>query len=263
MPIIIHNDDPLCIIDLSYFIFYRYFALQKWMKMSETTLTDEEMLLKFTKVFQDHLKNVSKKLKIPPKNIIMVGDCRRSEIWRNDIYPQYKQRDSSIPPNIFPFVYENIIPTLKDIQFICIESLEADDIAYVITSYVKNDVTIITNDNDYLQMLNEKTRIVNLPSFKDISDRCKDNPRVGLMTKVLCGDPSDTIEGIVSKKVAKELIEQDANDHQFIEKYMIEHGLKEKYDLNMRLIDMSNIPLELKEKVLHSMRYKNEYIQFI
>ena len=63
--------------------------------------------------------------------------------------------------------------------------------------------------------------------------------------------------------MAKELIEQDANDHQFIEKYMIEHGLKEKYDLNMRLIDMSNIPLELKEKVLHSMRYKNEYIQFI
>jgi hypothetical protein len=39
--------------------------------------------------------------------------------------------------------------------------------------------------------------------------------------------------------------------------------LKEKYDLNMRLIDMSNIPLDLKEKVLHNMRYKNEYIQYI
>ena len=83
------------------------------------------------------------------------------------------------------------------------------------------------------------------------------------MTKVLCGDPSDTIEGIVSKKVAKELIEHDAPNNQFIEKYMIEHGLKEKYDLNMRLIDMSNIPQDLKEKVLHSMRYKNEHIQFI
>ena len=73
----IHNNEHICILDLSYFIFYRYFALQKWMKMSETTLTHEELLQKFSKVFQDHLGNISKKLKISRKNIIMVGDCKR------------------------------------------------------------------------------------------------------------------------------------------------------------------------------------------
>ena len=246
----IHNNEHICILDLSYFIFYRYFALQKWMKMSETTLTHEELLQKFSKVFQDHLGNISKKLKISRKNIIMVGDCKRCDIWRNNIYSDYKQRESTIPSDIFPYVYEHIIPTLKDIQFICVDTMEADDIAFILTKHLKNDITIITNDNDYLQMLNEKTRIVNLPSFKDISSRCNDNGRIGLLTKVLCGDPSDTIDGVVSKKVAKELIEKDVHNDRFIEEYMIEHGLKEKYDLNMTLIDMSNIPDHLEKEVL-------------
>tara|TARA_B110000444_G_C18313114_1_gene354942 strand:- start:27 stop:479 length:453 start_codon:yes stop_codon:yes gene_type:complete len=144
-------------------------------------------------------------------------------------------------------VYDHIIPKLKDVQFIRIDHMEADDIAFILTRHLKNDITIVTNDNDYLQMLNEKTKIVNLPSFNDISTRCQNDPRVGLLTKVLCGDPSDTIPGIVSKTVAKTLILQTEAE---IETYMVRNGLKDKFDMNLTLIDMINIPDHLKECVI-------------
>ena len=44
--------------------------------------------------------------------------------------------------------------------------------------------------------------------------------------------PSDTIDGVVSKKVAKELIEKDVHNDRFIEEYMIEHGLRFVMDYN-------------------------------
>lgn len=255
--ITIYNNEPICLVDLSYFIFYRYFAIQKWLKMSDSVLTQEEMLTKFGKVFHDHLKNITKKLKIKPCNIILVGDCRREDIWRNDIYSKYKQRESTINSEIFPYVYNTIIPFLKEIQFIRSDRLEADDVAFVLTNHLKNSIVIITNDNDYLQMINEKTQIVNLPNFKDITSRCKGSARVGLLTKVLGGDPSDTIDGVVSKKVTTLLLEKTEEE---INDYMIENGLKEKYDLNLTLIDMKFIPDHLQKQVTDkvSIVYENE-----
>lgn len=244
--IFINRTSKICLIDLSYFIFYRYFALKKWMSFSGKELDEDEFIEKFKKLFVQNLKKICKTLKIEPKNTILVGDCFRKNIWRNKHYPEYKQnRENKINKNIFMTVYETIIPELKDFQYIHLDELEADDICYIMTKYLENEIVIITNDNDYLQMINEKTIIVNLPLFKSICGRCNNNAKEGLLTKVLVGDRSDNIKGIVSKQIACSLISNESE----LPSYMKENNLEESFNLNMLLIDMSNIPEELVKNV--------------
>ena len=249
----IHKTDKLCFIDLSYYIFYRFFALKKWMSFSETTLNEEEILEKFEKLFISNLKKTCKMLKVKPCNTILVGDCIRAEIWRNCHYPDYKKlRESVIDPKIFPRVYDTIIPNLKEFQFLTIPELEADDICFVLSKHLDNEIVILTNDNDYLQMMSDKVNIVNLPAYKSICERCNNSAKEGLMNKVLIGDPSDNISGIVSKRIAKSLLK----DETLLLNYLKEHNLENKYNLNMMLIDMNNIPSNLKQKVIDKLTFE-------
>jgi 5'-3' exonuclease len=245
--ITINKLDKLCLIDLSYYVFYRYFALRKWMSYSEKELSESELLEKFEKLFISNLKKTCKQLNVKPKNTILVGDCLRSDIWRNSHYPNYKQlRESTIHPKMFPIVYDRILPALKDFQFISMKSLEADDICFILSKHLENDMVILTNDNDYLQMIRNNLDIVNLPSYKSICARCNYSAKEGLLNKVLTGDPSDNISGLVSKAVAKTLIQDDEK----LQTYLKFHNLEGKYNLNKLLIDMNNIPEDLKNNVL-------------
>ena len=108
------------LIDGSYYIFYRYYAVNIWWKHTEGAeplktdgvggaeplkidgdggteplKTDgvggaEPLVEKFKSTFISKIHDIDKKLKL--KNTIKyVGkDCRRSEIWRTALYPAYK-----------------------------------------------------------------------------------------------------------------------------------------------------------------------------
>jgi 5'-3' exonuclease len=255
---LINTTDTILLIDLSYFIFYRYFALQKWIKLSENTLNNDEFLEKYERLFVDHLKKIIKKCKVTPQNTILVGDCKRKEIWRNEVFTEYKSnRESTINQNIFPHIINNVIPKLDKIQSYFSDNLEADDIICIITKHINNNIIILTNDNDYLQLIKDNVNIINLPALKSIHSRCNNNPKAGLLTKIIAGDPSDNIPGLVSKKVAKQLIDECNEDT--IREYMIAHNLLERFEMNTRLIDMNYIPLHLKEQVIQNIIIKNEF----
>jgi len=244
-------DEKVLMIDFSYYFIYRYYAIMSWFKISQTPFDEEVLLTKYKKVFIDNIEKIIKKFKVNKKNVILVGDCSRKNIWRLDIFDKYKEnrdkiddKEQQINPKIFPIIYDEIVPLLKEkgIQYVCHEKLEADDIVYIISKKIPNEIVILTNDNDYLQMIRDNLDVVNLPSFKSIRNRCLSNPRKDLLLKVLSGDPSDNIPSIVGKKQALKMINTD--DEDVIHKYIEQNDLRRQFAMNMMLIDMSQIPRE-------------------
>ena len=106
------------LIDGSYFIFYRYYALINWFKLArkEQILNKEnppienmEFLEKFKKTFNDKMIEIKKKLKIENPIIIVGRDCPRATIWRMKYLSSYKgNREYSdfLGGPFFKLVYE-------------------------------------------------------------------------------------------------------------------------------------------------------------
>ena len=251
----IDASQDVLLIDFSYFYIYRYYALTAWFKISETPYDEELFIEKYKKLFMTNINKIIKKFKVKDNNVILAGDCYRKQIWRCDIYDKYKEnrdkledKENMINPKVINMIYTEIIPTLvqKGYQYVCIDKLEADDVIFCITKKIDNRITILTNDNDYLQMIQENIDIVNLPSFKSIKNRGTGCPKKDLKMKILCGDPSDNIPSLMGKKQAMKIIDDDDQ----IEKYILNNNLQDKYEMNTKLIDMRMIPEDLKEKVI-------------
>lgn len=252
----IDEQEDVLLIDFSYFCIYRYYALMSWFKLSETDYDETLFFEKYKRLFVLNINKAIKHFKIKKHNVVLVGDCGRKTIWRLNVYEKYKEnrdkldeRDNAINPKVFTVIYNEIVPDLKKMgmQYVCVELLEADDIVYRITRKIDNNIVILTNDNDYLQMINERIRIVNLPSFKSIHKRCTGCPEKDLRLKILCGDTSDNIPSLMGKKQAMKLIDRDEES---LYEYLTQHNLTERYEMNKKLIDMRMVPEELMEKVV-------------
>ena len=265
MTIRIFDNEKLMLIDFSYYILYRYYALKSWCKFSKTTLSDQDLLKRFHEKFELQFLKLVKHYDIPPENVIFVGDCKRDTIWRRQIDSEYKsnrdnlsQNQCIVPPSFFEHVYGIIVPEITrkyDNQFVCFDEMEADDVISIICSKCCDSIqmTIITNDNDYLQLSNSNTKIYNLKSL-DICSRGTGNPKIDLIMKILTGDVSDNIKCVCSKRIANLLVQKDDCE---IEHYIEENGLRTKYDHNRLLIDFSMIPTEYSNKVLSNLEIHN------
>ena len=81
--------------------------------------------------------------------------------------------------------------------------------------------------------------------FKDISLRIKNNPLIELEFKIIYGDKSDNIPKIqlgLNKENAFKLALMSNIDKQ---KYLIDNNLIDKYELNKKLVDLTEIPENL------------------
>ena len=84
--------------------------------------------------------------------------------------------------------------------------------------------------------------------FKDISLRGTLNPKIDLLFKVIYGDKSDNIPKILNsltKDLALKLALKNDDDRN---KFLIDNNIKDKYDINMTLICLDNIPKDLSEE---------------
>ena len=136
--------------------------------------------------------------------------------------------------------------------------LEADDcIALFVKNLKENEsnITIITNDADYLQLQSENVNIIAL-NYKNInaSKNSFKDARKDLFCKILSGDKSDNIPGIFKKCGIKTCEKLYDNKNLFFEKLEKENA-NELYELNKLIIDFDNIPLELSSEFLK--KYKN------
>jgi 5'-3' exonuclease len=255
-------------VDGSYYCFYRYFALQQWWKNAypeeplEDPLQNEKFVEKFQKTFVENLEQIPKKLKIHKetiKPILIIGkDCKRENIWRNDIFPEYKanranrQEDGFMGGPFFKMAYEEKLFQKGGAKAILKHPrLEADDciaisVKYLIDKYPLCKIYIITSDKDYLQLNSHNVHLYNL-TYKDLAE-CKTstgNAKNDLKIKIIMGDISDNIPSVFPKcglKTAQKCIE----DEEYFKKKMANNPIHyEQYRLNEQLVNFEMIPSNL------------------
>ena len=256
------------LIDLSYFIFYRYFALIGWWKLAKpddplgNPIENEEFVDKFKKTFIDKLKEIPKKLKLKSKSepnnftIIVASDCPRQNIWRHKYTENYKVNrvyDPEFLGGPFFKLGFDIIAELK-IWRLSHQFLEGDDcIAIFAKDLLKENpeytVYIIANDMDYLQLAADNVKLINL-KYKYLTDSKKwsGDPKKDLFCKIVIGDKSDDIPSIF-KKCGPKTAEKYYENSELFEKQLKKENAYEKYERNKKLIDFNEIPQELVDEL--------------
>lgn len=264
-------------IDGSYFCFYRYFCLLTWWRNAnqeepvlENPVENEKFVEKFKKTFVDNVKQIPKNLKID-KNIqpiLIVGkDCKRENIWRNELFPEYKanrangQEDGFMGGPFFKMAYDDDLFMQGGVQKILKHpKLEADDcIAISVKHLVETQPTcqiyIITSDKDYLQLARENVQIYNL-NYKKLTDQksSTQNAHCDLFCKIVTGDPSDNIKPVFKKCGPKTALKYFYDIEKFGEQLKKEDAY-DKFNLNKKLVDFNEIPTNLVDE------FKIEYLQ--
>jgi 5'-3' exonuclease len=283
------------LIDGSYFCFYRYHSLLTWWKNAHPEDLDalnnpyqnEEFVEKFKKTFIEGIKSIPKKLGLNKKNtknnihsleyeepIIIIGkDCKREQIWRNNLFPSYKANRDNSEENGFmggPFFkmayQENLFIVGGAIGVLKHDKLEADDCIAItckklLEVYKDNcKIYIITSDKDYLQLASEQIKLYNL-SFKDLTDQksCTGDPKCDLFCKILTGDISDNIPSVFPKCGPKTALKYFENKSLFENKLKENINYENQYKLNKTIIDFNYIP----ENLIKEFIEQNTLIQFL
>jgi len=260
-------------VDGSYYCFYRYFALQQWWRNAypeeplDNPYENQKFVDKFRKMFVENLEQIPKKLKIHKdhvKPILIVGkDCKRENIWRNDLFKDYKANRTNGPEDgfmggpFFKMAYEEELFQKGGAKAILKHPrLEADDcialsVKYLTNKYPNCSIFIITSDRDYLQLNAHNVHIYTL-TYKNIADgkTATGNAEDDLKIKIIMGDTSDNIPSVFPKcglKTAQKCIE----DEEFFKKKMANNQLYyANYELNEKLVSFDKIPLELVDEFM-------------
>jgi len=267
----IHNP-TFIFIDGSYFCFYRYHSLLTWWKNAfpedldvlQNPHQNDKFVDKFKKTFIDHIQKIPKNLKLDKtiNPIIIVGkDCKRANIWRNQLFPNYKanrlQNDGFMGGPFFKMVYEDNLFIEGGAQTILQHpKLEADDciaisVKYLLNTYPTCNIYIITSDKDYLQLAQQRVQIFNL-AFKKLTEQKSStgDPNCDLFCKILTGDPSDNISSVFPKCGPKTAMKYYQNQDLFKQKLQESEAYQKAYKLNTTIIDFNNIPEELLQDFL-------------
>jgi len=264
-------------VDGSYYCFHRYFALQQWWKNAnpedplEDPYQNATFVEKFKKTFINNLKEIPKKLKIDKnaKPILIVGrDCKRDNIWRNELFPKYKAtraQEGFMGGPFFKMVYEEDLFVKGGAQAsLKHPRLEADDciaisVKHLLNKYPECNIYIITSDRDYLQLNAHNVHLYNL-AFKNIAESktSTGNAKTDLEIKIIMGDTSDNIPSVFPKcgpKTAQKCVE----DPEFFKKKMADNSdYYAQYELNKKLVDFNCIPEQLVAEFMDSIKNKQK-----
>ena len=266
------------IIDGSYFLFYRYYAILNWFKHAKkeieliNPIENEDFVKTFKKTFIDKIKGLSKKLKIDNPTIIVAKDCHRRDIWRMKSLSTYKgtrdKEDTFLGGPFFEMAYKN-----KDnnglfkeagVKYILFHpKLEADDCAAITAKWIlkrkpDSNITIITSDTDYMQLIRPGIELYNLHYRKVNTEKNSfGDPDKDLFYKIIGGDKSDNIPAIF-KRGGKKKIMKCYEDKEYFRSLLIKEYGNEELGLsavkkNRQLIDFNEIPLHLKNLFLNGL----------
>ena len=253
------------LIDGSYFIFYRYHALIMWWKKAKTDQDlgkpseNTEFIEKFRTTFIDKIREIKKKLKLKDAKILIGRDCSRCNIWRNEFTNDYKEnrKNENDVGYFFKLVYneeDNLFLKAEVDNIIYLDKLEADDsialtTKYILKKYHDSNVTIITSDTDYFQLIQDRVSLINL-KFKPVNNEKNSygNPDKDLFMKVLLGDKSDNIPSIFDR-CGKKTAEKYYYNRDEFNKRLESENKTQLYNNNLRLISFNSIPQDLSIKL--------------
>lgn len=271
----IHNK-YLVLIDTSYLAFYRFFATIKWYSLSNPEsykdlskidnynwINNTIFIDKYKKMFIESIIKIIKK-KFNESNIIFCMDSLKNNLWRNKIFSNYKRNrpDLSKKYNFkpifdytFTYLISDIIKLYNNIYTLYYDKLEADDIIAIITNYLyykksNQIIYIISGDSDFLQLGNENIYFYNFKS-KNIINITKEEANKNLLNKILFGDKTDCIKGIIPKNIKFnkfDLLNNPIKLNDFLNKYP---DIKKKFIFNSKIIDFNYIPLKYNKIIIN------------
>lgn len=257
------------IIDGSYYCFYRYYSLIKWWnnahkdEMLGIPSNNDIFINKFKKMYVENINKLSKKLNInndEEVKIIIGKDCPRQDIWRKQIYYDYKSNriDESDISYFFRLAYDELLCSELlnyTIKILGHPQLEADDCIAIYTEQLlkfdpDSKIYIIASDTDYLQLAYscEQIKIYDL-AFKNLKEQ-NSNKNCNLFCKILMGDKSDNIKAIMPKCGIKTAQKYDDNKELFNELLENNEEIRNKYEFNRLLMDFNFIPENLKNEFI-------------
>ena len=222
--------DGYVFVDVSYLVFYRFFALRKWFSFAHKDikiekdanwLSNELFMEKFAKTLLDTVLKITKKQKINPVNILFAFDCHHKDIWRHKIKIEgmketesnaYKgtralshEKQNFTEFEIFDIVKKTLIPAFVKIhnnKMLDHKKAEADDCIALGIRYLRNEkkldapIWIVASDTDYLQICDAKTHLIDLKQ-NNIDQKHLIDPKITnvdyLLHKLLVGDVADNI----------------------------------------------------------------------
>ena len=193
----------------------------------------------------------------------MVIACDSSNVWRKQIFPNYKagrkaNREKSEHDWEFIFdVLAKIKQEIKDFlpyKVIAIESAEADDIIATLCKKTNEKVLILSGDKDFIQLHNDRIKQYN-PVLNKFVGKGED-PIIYIREHILKGDRSDGVPNVLSddnvfiegrrqKPLSKKKINNWINE--VIPTFTEEE--EKNYNRNQQLIDLNYIPQWIEDKI--------------
>ena len=210
---------------------------------------------------------------VNPTRVIVVYDGQGGSQRRRKIHPNYKAnrtpgkritrwdafKDARAEKDAMKIQFSRLIEYLDflPVNVISIDKIEADDtIAYIAHTLLSEDVTILSADQDFLQLVDERITVWSPTKKKFYTPRMvMDDYGVPahnfLMYKVLMGDKSDNIEGVKGlgpkklPKIVPDLLTQTTLDLDFI----LEHAGKGEEPMHKKISE-SETQLRLNEELM-------------
>ena len=222
---------PVILVDTSYWLYYRYFALRTWYKkafpdttrdanfdMEHNWLEDTIFMNKFRKLFIDNIKTLVRKYKSVMTNVVFCIDCSYKDIWRNTLVSDYKAtRPESLKKkgfnsfNVFAYMKKDYLPELQvqyGVKILYHSKCEADDVIGHLAPYLISSgfpmIYIIANDNDYLQICNTRIKMIKGNMESSSTEYNVNTGEKYLIRKILLGDVSDNIRACSVNKLLLE-----------------------------------------------------------
>ena len=210
---------------------------------------------------------------VTPTRVIIVYDGAGGSYRRRKIHPNYKSnrkpgkritrwdafKNATEEKEVMKIQFSRLLDYLDflPINVISIDRIEADDtIAYIANKLVKEEVTIMSSDQDFLQLVDDRITVWS-PTKKIFYTPNKVLEDYGvpahnfLMYKVLMGDKSDNIEGVKGlgpkklPKILPDLLTQNSLDLDFI----LEYSKKNEEPMHKRIVESGN-QLQLNKKLM-------------
>jgi 5'-3' exonuclease len=248
------------LIDGSYFVFYRYYALCVWYNLSkhpddpENPIESSKFMKKFRDTFISKIDDLDMMLGIETSVKYVGKDCSKQTIWRNTRIEEYKAgRKGDDISSLFKEVYSEELFVKAGCEAILeYPTLEADDCIALAAKHIRQRVPdskiwIITSDMDYLQIACEPwINLVDLKNNKLTTSKTSFNdPEKDLFCKIVAGDKSDNIPSVFPRCGIKTASKYYHDRELFDKKLNTYEGAKERLERNRTIVDFNCIPQEL------------------
>ena len=86
-------------LDISYYTFYRYYSIVRWFGFAHKDVEEPEDYIPMNYLWKDIKRHIGhlmikfkkiKKYKLSEHQILIARDCHRKDIWRKNLFPDYK-----------------------------------------------------------------------------------------------------------------------------------------------------------------------------